>query len=115
MTDFSELYIALAAILAYLVTFGAGYAVFIYYRPFPHGYTYWSVVIGVGATLIGEWVAILAITVTVLRMPVLGLTFICISALSFALTGIPMIIGQRLKQHNQNIEAESVVKKFNGQ
>ena len=80
---------------------GIGYAILIYYRPFPPGWTYLSVGVGVGLTLIGEITAILmTLSVANLLHDTWWIAFY--GFIAFCLTGIPMAIGQEIKRRQQN-------------
>lgn len=106
----SQLIWTLAAIGTALLIFGAAYAVYIYHKPFPPGWTWASVLIGVGITEAGIVFATLA------TLDHLGLLqywwFITYPVAAYAITGGAMIVGQvwkhiDQKQRNQKLNGET--------
>ena len=98
--------ISLIAVAILLLVFGIGYALYIYKNPPQDGKTYWSVVIGVGVTLIGIFIADLA---TLIYFDLLDLWWTAFfPSAAFGLTGLPMAATQELKRreqlnHNKNL------------
>jgi hypothetical protein len=89
-----------------LLSFGLGFAVFIYFRPFKPGWTWASVMIGVGVTILVEAAAIYTALAETGGLAPAGLPYT--SWVAFAETGLPMIGGQLLKAWVQRREREDI-------
>lgn len=90
----------LALISIVLLIFGISYAVYIYHWPAAAGWTWLSVFIGAGFTLIGEAAAILVILA--FSGLLLDYWYIALAGpVAFSYTGLPMIVGQVIKYRAQ--------------
>lgn len=105
------LFIGLLIIAIYLILFGIGYAIWIYKWPWKRTYT--EVALGVGATILGESLAIL---LTLAHFGLLeALWWMALfPEIAFILTGVPMMIFQEIKLRQQGNKAEKLNSKYNG-
>lgn len=101
-----NLFNILITICISLFLFGTIYAVIIYYHPFRSGWTWASVVIGVGFTGAHEMIAIFY-TVLMDGDPY---WIVIYPLIAFSLSGIPMIVGQVAKHINQSRQAHHIEK-----
>lgn len=83
-----------------LLAFGVAYTFYIYYWPAAPGWTWLSVFIGVGLTLIGEAGAIL-VTLSFSGLLTNYWYLALYGPVAFVLTGLPMIAGQIIKYRTQ--------------
>lgn len=106
------LVIGLFVIVLYLLLFGFGYALWIYKWPWKRTYT--EVALGVGATIVGE---MLALTLVLSHYGLLYQLWwiIPFPFLAFILTGAPMAILQEKKLRQQGDKAEKLNDKYNGE
>jgi hypothetical protein len=99
MTESNTLFfITIAGIYILILVAGVLYAAYIYNNPMRDGYTYVSVIIGVGFTLIG----ILLLNVITLFSPHYLWTILIHPFAAFALTGLPMAAFQEHKRRQVN-------------
>ena len=95
-----EIIFALGSVVFCTIIFGVGYAILIYHRPFPPGWTWLSVVVGVAFTGILE---IIAILITLISLDLARYWWIASYPLiAYILTGLPMITGQEIKRRQQH-------------
>lgn len=84
---------------AMLLLFGLLYALQVYERPPPPEWISLSVVIGVAFTEILTWIIIQMVLIYLDSGHLWWLAFIPLVA--YLITGVPQIIGERIKHHNQ--------------
>jgi amino acid transporter len=93
--------LVITIVAACLLAFGVWYARLEYRRPLRP--TYWAVVIGVGVTVAGQ--VVMAIGFYLLDCGVWGIVAGIVTP--FVLTGVPMAIGQEIKERRFVDEANS--------
>jgi hypothetical protein len=94
-------------IIAVILLFGIFYSILIYWRPFPPGLTWLSVVIGDLVTDMGSTL-VLVLILTNLQPDYLWLALVPFGM--HVLTGGPMIVGQVLKHFNQKRHNNNILR-----